>query len=1003
MAQINFKSPGVSTRELNLSGPTAASPTGTPAGVISTTQLGPAFVPITVPTNQDWATVFGLPVSKMKFGALTATEWLRSQKALTQLRVLGVGNGTKRTTDGLNKGKVTSAGFVVGDKQPQSSLDGALGSNTYANALSSGPNASGSAGRTYFLGCVMSQSSNSGIFTDAGLSAQGTPVVRGVIFAASGVLIQLSSSNTVSSPPDKTQAAEFGTGTVKGAFTGSLNLASGLQEFVMLFNGHKASSLQYPNVLTCSFDPNAANYFGTLLNTDPLKTEEAGHCLYASWDVFPALAVPTGSGFITAASGAASGGNGFENIAFVITGSQTTNSGSTTAPNFENFEDRYRTASTPWFTSQMFGGKAENLFRVWSVSDGESANTRVKISIENISPSSTTANLYGKFDLIVRSFSDTDNNKVILEQWRGITLNPTDDKFIGRIIGDSNTFFNWDTKTSSQKLVTEGEYPVRSRYIRVEIADAVKTKEVDPTALPVGFRGPRHLVTSGSAPLPSHSDSYYTTTGIFQKAVEVPVPYRLNLTRGTAPNKTSDKKLYWGVQFEQVTSALEPNASSAPNKSMPSLTKYFPNFHTEFMNFVVDNNQGTPDTAANGILDADRFNNNGFSLEKIKVVYNSTSLLPDLNSLTSWTYVRSGSIPTDTGALTRALRVSDLLDPTVRNVAKFTVHMAGGFDGTRIFDENSTYLNNSAVVEELNSATRGLSSGPTVVAYQKAIDIMKDNLEVDIQLLTIPGIRHRTIVDYAISAVETDRFDCFYIYDLEEKDLDNETVTSTSQNISVSNTINNFRERGIDSSFAGAYFPDVVIRDEANSTVERVPPSVAVLGAFGFNDLIGHPWTAPAGFNRTSLKSVRNAAISFTRENLDDLYSERINPIIAFNGAVPVVWGQKTSAAETGSSLERINVRRMMLQLRREIKKVSNRILFEPNREETLSKFSTLADPILKRIQDQGGVQAYKIEINTSTTTQADIENRIIRGVIKVAPTKTLEFLELDFSVSNRS
>jgi hypothetical protein len=510
------------------------------------------------------------------------------------------------------------------------------------------------------------------------------------------------------------------------------------------------------------------------------------------------------------------------------------------------------------------------------------------------------------------------------------------------------------------------------------------------------------LVTSGSAPLPPFNDPYYTTPNIFHKVVEMPVPYRLNLTRGTSTNKTVDKKLYWGVQFEQVVSALEPNASNALNKSIYALTKYFPNFHTDFMNFVVQDNEGVPDTPENGILDADKFNNNRFSLEKIKIKYDPITQLPDLNLLTEWVYVRNGNIPTDSSSKTRALKVSDLLDPKVRNIAKFTVHMAGGFDGNRIFDENCVYMNNNAITEEVNNASRGFSNGPTVVAYKKAIDIMKDNLEVDIQILVTPGIRNRVVTDYAIAAIEGDRFDCFYIFDVEEKDLNDKIVTNPEQKVSITNTINYFRGRGLDSSFAAVYFPDLIIRDDINQTVEKVPPSVAVLGAIGFNDAVGHPWFAPAGFNRASLKTVRNTAIPLTRENIDDLYSERINPIVSFNGSAPVIWGQKTLKASIGSSLERINVRRMLLAIRREIKKISNQVIFEPNRSETLSKFKALVDPILKRVQDQGGVTNYKVDIDTSTTTEADIENKIIRGIVSIAPVKTLEFISLTFTISNR-
>ena len=1003
MAQLDFRSPGISTREIDLTGPTAIQPTGIPAGVISTTQLGPAFVPVTVPTIQDWRTVFGLPVTNLKFGALAATEWLRTQQALTHLRVLGVGDGTQRTTSGINRGKVNSAGFVVGDQQPQTLLSGGLGNNILANASSSGPTAVGPAGRTYILGCFMSQSTNSTIFSDAGFTGtnKSTPVVRGVLFAASGVLLQLSAANVDSSAPNPTFAADATTTNVHGAPTGSVKLTGGLQEFVLLLNG-KTADVQNPNVLTCSFDPNAPNYFGTVLNRDPLKVEDAGLLLYAHWDVYPAVAVPTGSGVILQTPISGAGLTGYENIAFITPGASARNSGSIYSPNFENFEDRYRTAATPWIISQLFGGQPENLFRVWALSDGDAANTKVKISIENINPSTSTQVQYGTFDLIVRDFNDTDGNKVILEQWRGLSLDATSDKFIGKIIGDLVTSFNWDATSDSQKLITNGDYPIKSHYIRVELADGVKNSTTPQTALPFGFRGPRHLVTSGSAPLPSFSDSFYfVSPNVLNNVVELPVPYRLNLAKGTSPNLTSDKTLYWGVQFEQVTSALEPNASTAPNKSMYAQTKYFPNFHTDFMNVVYDS-VGVADSAQNGILDADRFNNNLFTLEKVRVVYNTTSNVPDVNQLSGWAYVRTGSIATDITNARRGLQVTDLTDPGVRSVAKFTVHMAGGFDGTRIFNKDMAYLTNKAIVEEINNASRGYANGPTVLAYQHAIDIMKNNLEVDIQLLTIPGIRHRVITDYALAAVRNDRFDCFYIFDIEERDGSNNPVVATTQTVSVRNTTSNFRGRGLDNSFGGAYFPDVIIQDEFNRTVERVPPSVAVLGAFGMNDAVGHPWFAPAGFNRASLNSVRNVSIPLGRDNMGDLYSERINPIVSFAGQGPVVWGQKTTRAATGSALERINVRRMLLAARRQVKKVANRIMFEPNRTETLDKFQKLVDPIMKQIQDQGGVSAYSVQINTSTTTQADIENKTIRGKIFVVPTRTLEMLSLDFVITNR-
>ena len=1006
MPELTFQSPGVSAREIDLTGPTSIEPVGIPAGIISTTEKGPAFVPMIQPTENDYRVRFGDPVENIKFGPLSAFEWLKNQQSLVQLRVLGAGDGLQRTTSGLNTGKVNSAGFIVGERQPQASLSGALGTNTYAVSSSSGPTAHGSPGRTYFLGCFMSQSTNSTVLTDAGLMQNNfpTPIVRGVLLAASGVILTLSSSKTTSTVPSSTKAASFSAGTVSGWYTGSLNLSASKQEFVMFLNGHKGTDPQYPNYYTASFDTTAPNYFTSLFNQDPLKLEEAGHLLYASFDIAPSLAVPTGSRIVLAASGSSALGAGYEDIAFLVNGSSTThNSGSTVIPNYEGFEDRYQTASTPWFISQKFGGVAINLFKIHSLSDGEIGNTQVKISIENISPSNNTTNLYGTFDILVRDYNDTDANKIVLEQWRNVSLDPTSIRYIAKVIGDTFTKFNFDTDENSQKLETTGEFQNRSRYIRVEMADQVSSGEAPETSLPMGFRGPSFIATSGSLVTGSSTDStYYNKPDPLFDIVQMPVPYRTNITRGSSSSQTVDRGLYWGVQFEKVVSATEPNSSNIQNRTIDSFTKYFPTYQSVWTNVLIKDNNGAADSSTQGIVDNDRFNNNQFSLEKIKIRYNSSSGLPDLTNLKYWTYIRQGGIATDTSGLTRALTVSDLLDPGTRAVSKFTVYLNGGFDGVRIFNSDSKFLTNNAIVEEINNSTRGYTNGPTVKAYLKAIDIMKDTNEVDIQLLTIPGIRNSYVTDYASMAVENDRFDCFYIMDIEEKDTLNTLVTDNeTQNTSVKFTANGFRTRGLNTSCAGVYFPDVMIRDRINGVVERVPPSVAVLGAFGKNDSIGHPWFAPAGFARGALDSVQETAIPLSRANMDSLYSVNINPIVAFPGQGPAVWGQKT-CLNSQSSLERVNVRRMLLAIRREVKKVSNSIMFEPLREETLSRFSALINPILKRVQDQGGLDNYKVLVNTQTTTQADIDNKTIKGQIVIIPTHTVEFLSVDFVLTNR-
>ena len=302
----------------------------------------------------------------------------------------------------------------------------------------------------------------------------------------------------------------------------------------------------------------------------------------------------------------------------------------------------------------------------------------------------------------------------------------------------------------------------------------------------------------------------------------------------------------------------------------------------------------------------------------------------------------------------------------------------------------------------MNDVTnQGGKQGATVATFRKAVDVMGEKSDVDIQLLAIPGIRHGSVTDYTMDAIE-ERFDAVYIMDIEERDKLNNVVTSSiTQKTSVTYTAQSFKSRNLDNSFAAAYFPDVIVRDPATQTNVQCPPSVGVLGAFSKNDAIAHPWFAPAGFTRGAMDSVIEAQVKLSRDNLDTLYDVDINPITAFPQTPGVVvFGQKTLQAAQ-SALDRVNVRRLLIDVRRKVKGVANSILFEPNRAETLARFSTAVEPILAQIQAQQGIDRFKVVIDTSTTTKIDVENNTIRGKIFLQPTRSVEFISLDFVVTN--
>ena len=981
MAELTFKSAGVSTREIDLSGPTPTGPTGVPAGIIGTSNEGPAYIPLTFATYGQYKLTYGAS-DGLKYGPIAASEWLKNAQALTYVKVLGAGDGKKRSS---STGNVTRGGFVVGERQVQA--NGIKGDNPYANSGGDGE------GRTYFLGCFMSESAGSTVFSDAGIQTSGenkaSAILRGVVLAASGVVLTLSGARGATNTAPSSTAASS---TTSGHMTGSVVTSGGGSDFVMFMNGFKSTAAK-PSVLTASFDMYSPNYIANILNTDPLKLEEEGHLLYGHYDIHPSFAVVTGAGVVTPGVY----GDG-EPTGFLLSSSVGRNTASGNVPVYESFEDRFSNASSPFVISQKFGASPYNLFKIETLSDGSGVSHKFKFSIENIVKSTSDTDKFGTFDLVLRDFYDSDDEKVVLESFRGLSLDHSSPRYIGRVIGDKKVFFNFDSDAESQKIVVEGNHDVRSRYVRVVLSDQLKNKEVPDEALPLGFRGPRHLLTSGSLMLDPGVDGDLVGSDHHRRVIEPAIPFRQTIAQGTGISKREDPALYWGIQTNLKTSVTKPNLVSAFDNTFKTYTKHFPTHRTDGFNFSEGDNAGVAD-ALGTIRDSDRFNFNKFTLENIQVRTGSAGLA-DADYWLSASYVRKGVIAADATAKTRGLTVDDFSVVSNRKFLKFTVPLQGGFDGVNIFNKDQRDLTNNSVKREIDDETnQGGTSGPTISAYRKALDIMGSTSDVDIQILSIPGIRHEAVSDYAITTVEG-RFDAILVTDIEERDQFNTVITSSIQKPHVSNTVTAFKNRVLDTSFAAAYFPDVTVEDPDTRGLVAVPPSVVVLGAYSLNDKIGHPWYAPAGFTRGVLNTVETTNVQLNRTNLDDLYDADINPLAKFPGKSLSIWGQKTLLANA-SALDRVNVRRLLIDVRRKVRNVANTLLFEPNRSETLAKFSNLVNPILQSVQDAQGVDRFKVIIDTTTTTQADVENNTIRGKIYLQPTRSVEFVALDFVVTN--
>jgi phage tail sheath protein FI len=1001
MGQYKFNSAGISAQEVGTLGPTPTEPVGRSACIIGTAFGGPAFVPLTLGSLENFVNIYG-NVDGTLFGPLAVNEWMRNAASVTYFRVLGVGDGKKKDSDGF----VNAAGFTVGEEQPYISSSGMISSNSFAN--SGGP-----LGRTYFLGCFMSESAGETYFSSAGLQGTGSqngivsaavPVVRGILMAPSGVILRLSSSGgglDSSAPPANYVAQES---TAYGTTLGSVTLFQNLnvkQEFVLLLNGYNSGSTPV-TAITASLDMQAPNYFANVLNTTASLIQEQGHYLYAHWDIHPTVAILTGTGVVAAGADMPTDSNrinGTERSIFLLTSSLARNTGSVTVPNYEAFRDRFSYAKTPWFISQNFHGSPINLFRLHSLDAGSRFAQNYKVTIKNIAPQEETSTYrYGSFDVLIRNIDDPDSELSIpLESHINVNLDPSSDRYISKVIGDLNVYYDFDRPENEQRIVYEGNYALNSRFVRVEVAQEVENKSIPQEALPVGFRGIYHLVTSGSAPLAplnNPDSSALLNADYLRNTVQPPLPMRMNNKSGN-PVKTPSTNNSWGVVFNHATQ--DSNNLKGLNRSIEFYTKHFPTNCTTNVNVLVGDNTGQLDTAQNGILDADRFCNNLFTLENIRIVTGSNGTVDPSYDWNLAEYVRHGKIPTDDNSKTRRLQVADFLSASNNGYLRFDTIFQGGFDGINIFDNDEANLTNAAAVADMFDPVRGRLQGPTVATYRKAIEIISSPTAADFSVLAIPGLREPAVTEAAIDAAEQ-RFDTIYIMDLEDAETAREAVDLV-------------KLRGLNSSFVAAYFPDVVMKPFENSSLEIIaPPSVVVLGAISLNDSIGQPWFAPAGVTRGVLSTTLKTSIPIAESEINLLYSNDINPLYAttnINGADNfasvsgvVVWGQKTMQ-RSESALDRVNVRRLMIEARRAVKDIALQLLFEPSRPEIISRFNATVSERLGQIQSLGGMDAYKVFVDSSTTTTTDVENNTIRGKIYIKPKKTNEFVSLEFLVSN--
>jgi hypothetical protein len=771
-------------------------------------------------------------------------------------------------------------------------------------------------------------------------------------------------------------------------------------------------------VFTASLNPTDADYFAKVLNSNPDRFAEEQHYLYADFPVDDELATPV--------------------LVGVLSGSANTSaaSGDTTLPfrkAFGAFDTRYKTPATTWFISQPFGATEYDLFKFEALDDGAYASSLYKIAISDLKASLDDSNPYGTFTVLVRDWNDTDTNPLVLEMFPMCSLDPNSDHYIGKLIGDRKVTFNFDaTLDTERRVIATGKYPNMSKYVRVVINDNVDRKLVPPKTLPFGFRGARVLKTNDLLvdTIPTPASARLVGMGITNSitaslsgALMPPVPFRTKVTRGDMPlgatylgvagsTELVQSQYFWGVKFERNTLPLNPNLINDKNNLLESYTK--------FMGIE------KLDTMVTG-SGADTFNNNKFTLAKVAF---ANGALTDLTSSASdhmrtAAYIRNGRLESnytivDTGIGTRVTLATLLANGTANDFnrysayAKFITFMAGGWDGVNILDRNTSRQNDKASsLDSLGGASTGYlapglgynpagtgATNAAVVSYKTAVDIMTNPLVVNTNILAIPGIRESYITDYAMQKVR-DYGLAYYVMDIASyDDATARLYDDSATRPNIDQTAGQLDGRAIDNNYTGIYYPDVVIDDLTNHRKIKVPASVAALGALAFNDRVAYPWFAPAGFNRAALDFVSNVGVRLNVLDRDRLYDSRINPIATFPRLGFVIYGQKTLQVAK-SALDRVNVRRLLLEVKRIIMGIAQNMVFENNTVELRNKFVADAVQQLGMIQALAGVEEFKVIMNETNNTQSDIDLNRLNGKIIVVPTRVIEYIAIDFIVTN--
>jgi hypothetical protein len=629
-----------------------------------------------------------------------------------------------------------------------------------------------------------------------------------------------------------------------------------------------------------------------------------------------------------------------------------------------NYLEQYQTAYSPWVVSELRGNTVFQLFRFITISDGDSSNKAVKVSIANMSFDNDT------FDVLVRDYYDSDANPVVIEKYTNCTMDPSQNSFVGVKIGTA-----------------DGEYQVNSRYIMLEL-----NPDAPVDALPCGFEG--YLVRT------YENDAAITPLN----KVEV---FPIFKTKYFNPG-------------DQVSNPPFGNSSGNDDSILSNgenVRRAYLGFSTSVgwdENFFDYKGKQTP----SGWTCTEQTYNNWYKLTK-GFHMDSGATAVTISSQ----YSTSGTQAFDCGIASFRAEPESPNDPYYRTYSrKFTLLCGGGFDGWDIYREYRTNGDNYQLGKSgfLYGSKEGCPSYPNAsgwgafrqitieddttnwantdfYAYKLGISTFSNPGIININVFATPGvdyINNYQLVKAAVDMIEIDRADSIYITTTPDFELLQPSL-SMDNFIYPQDAVDNLATEDIDSNYTSTYYPWVLTRDSVNNTQIYIPPTAEVCRNLALTDNISFPWFATAGYTRGIVNAVR-ARRRLTQLDRDTLYQGRINPIATFNDVGTVIWGNKTLQVRE-SPLDRLNVRRLLLQARKLISAVAIRLLFEQNDAVVRQQFLDSVNPILDAIRRDRGIFDFRVTVDSSPEA---LDSNQMSGKIFIKPTKALEFIDIEFIVT---